>query len=303
VTKPIKDLSASVRQRLQNVAKADGRPFQEVLEYFAMERFLYRLSASPHAPRFTLKGALMFLAWHAPSTRPTRDIDLLGQMNHGVEVVVPVFREVCGQAVEPDGLSFDAESVVGEVINEDADYTGVRLTFLGWLQNARVSMQVDLGFGDVVTPAATMTEYPTILDFPAPRLLGYPKETAIAEKFEAMVKLGVLNSRMKDFYDIWSLSRQFEFEGASLLLAVKETFANRETKLPKEPTALTDQFTNTPGKQAQWAGFLRKSRLTNAPKALEQVIADLRPFLLPIAEAAGVGSDFSRHWTPSGPWR
>ena len=209
-----KNLPASVRQRLTNKARETDRPFQEVLQYFAMERFLYRLSRSRHADRFVLKGALMFTAWGAPASRPTKDIDLLARTDNAVEAVTAVMAEVCGQTVDADGLEFDVGSVAGEAIKEDADYPGVRVTFLVTLQNARVSMQIDVGFGDVVTPAATMTDYPVLLDFAAPHLLGYPRETVVAEKFEAMTKLGLLNSRMKDFYDLWLLARQFDFDGA-----------------------------------------------------------------------------------------
>ena len=163
-----------------------------------------------------LKGALMFRVWNAPVSRPTRDIDLLGRMESKVTAVVPVFQDVCNQTVEPDGMIFHADTVVGQAIKEDADYAGVRVTFLATLQNSRIAMQIDVGFGDVLTPAAVATDYPTILDLPAPRLKGYCRETVIAEKFQAMVKLGLANSRMKDFYDIWLLSQQFDFDGAIL---------------------------------------------------------------------------------------
>jgi hypothetical protein len=196
VTKPVKDIAASVRRRLMNAALASGRPFQEVLEYYAMERFLYRLARSGYAGRFVLKGALLFRAWGGAATRPTRDIDLLARVENTVEAVVPIFREVCGVAVEPDGMVFDPATMAGAVIREDADYSGVRVTFLGTLQNARVAMQIDLGFADVVTPGPVPTDYPVILEFPAPQLSGYPRETVVAEKFEAMVKLEALNSRM-----------------------------------------------------------------------------------------------------------
>ncbi len=178
--KPVKDVAASVRQRLQNVALKTNRPFQEVLEYFAMERFLYRLANSKHASRFVLKGALMFRAWNAPASRPTRDIDLLGRMESKVTAIVPVFKEVCNQAVEPDGLIFHADSVSGLAIKEDAASAGVRVTFRATLQNARIAMQIDVGFGDVLTPAAAAIDYPTILDLPAPRLKGYRRETVVA---------------------------------------------------------------------------------------------------------------------------
>jgi hypothetical protein len=303
VTKPLKDLAASVRQRLQNIARKANRPFQEVLEYFAMERFLYRLGCSQHAGRFVLKGALMFRVWNAPASRPTRDIDLLGKMDNRVDAVVPVVREVCGQAVEPDGLVFHADTVTGMSIREDAEYSGVRATFLATLQNARVAMQVDVGFGDVVTPAPIATDYPTLLDFPAPWLMGYSQDTAVAEKFEAMVKLGLLNSRLKDFYDIWLLCRQFEFDGPTLTLAVTKTFAQRRTAIVLEPVALTPAFATDSGKQAQWQAFLHKSKLDNVPVRLQAVVDLLNQFLLPVARASSGGSVFDQLWQPSGPWK
>jgi hypothetical protein len=304
VTKgPIRDVAASVRQRLLNRAKATNRPFQELLQYFAMERFLARLSRSQHASRFVLKGALMFTVWRAPASRPTKDIDLLGRMANTVDAVVPTIRDVCNQAVEPDGLVFHAESVAGTVIKEEADYSGVRVTFRVTLQNARVAMQIDIGFGDVITPGAGPVEYPSVLDFPAPRLLGYNRETAVAEKFEALVKLGLLNSRMKDFYDLWLVSREFRFDGPALMAAVTRTFANRGTDLDASPLALTAAFAGDRDKQAQWAGFLKKSRLTNAPADLPAVIDTLGPFLLPVAAAVHSSAPFDQVWTPPGPWQ
>jgi hypothetical protein len=302
VTRPPKDMAASIRGRLQDAARASRRPFQEVLEYYAMERFLYRLAQSPHAGRFVLKGALMFRVWGAPASRPTRDIDLLARLENTVEAVVPVFRDMCGFAVEPDGMVFDPASVAGALINEDADYAGVRVTFLGTLQNARVAMQVDIGFGDLVVPGPIPTDYPTLLTLPAPRLSGYPRETVVAEKFEAMVKLGLVNSRMKDFYDLWLLARQFDFDGGILARAVAQTFAHRKTTMPPLPFALTSAFAADPAKRAQWKGFVRRARLDGAPAELVAVTGELGPFLLPVAEAVTAGDPFDRRWQAGGPW-
>lgn len=297
-----KDIAASVRQRLQNNAKETGRPFQEVLQYFAMERFLYRLSKSSHAERFILKGALMLAAWQAPATRPTRDIDFLARMENSVDAVLQVVAEVCGQEVEPDGLVFDRESLAGVVIKEDADYEGVRITFRAYLQNARVPMQIDLGFGDVVFPAPLMTDYPTILGHPAPRLRSYCRETAVAEKFEAMTKLAQLNSRMKDFFDIWLLSRQFDFDGGTLANAILKTFVNRKTPIRPDAVALTRAFAEDETKVIQWKGFLRKSRLENAPDDLGEVVDSIAAFLLPVAAAIHDGRSFDGLWRSPGPW-
>ena len=297
-----KNLPASVRQRLANKAQETGRPFQEVLQYFAMERFLYRLSRSPHADKFVLKGALMFTAWGGLSSRPTKDIDLLARMDNTVEAVETVMREVCGQEVEADGLVFDTESVAGEAIKEDADYPGVRVTFLVTLLNGRLSMQIDMGFGDVVTPSAAMTGYPALLDFPAPLMLGYPRETVVAEKFEAMTKLGLLNSRMKDFYELWVLCQQFDFDGVTLATAIRRTFTHRKTAVVAHPTALTPTFGGDATKQTQWQGFLRKTRLNDLPTSLQSVIDELVLFLVPVAEAVKTGSTFNQVWTAPGPW-
>lgn len=300
--KPVKDVAASVRQRLLNQARATNRPFQEILQYFAMERFLYRLSLSPHATKFILKGALMFVVWKGPLSRPTKDIDFLARLDNSMNAVVTAIREVCNQVVEPDGLVFDTATIAGSTIREDADYSGVRVTFRVTLENARIAMQIDVGFGDVVTPAAKQTDYPTILELPPPRLLGYNRETMVAEKFEAMVKLGVLNSRMKDFFDIWIVSREFDFDGTALTKAVARTFANRGTAIDLRPAALTDEFANDPAKRAQWSGFLRKSKLTGVPEDLTVIVREIGAFLWPVAAAASATAPLKRHWPAQGPW-
>jgi predicted nucleotidyltransferase component of viral defense system len=301
--RPLKDVAASVRQRLLEKAKATNRPFQEVFQYYAMERFLYRLSQSPHGERFVLKGGLMFTLWNASGSRSTKDIDFLARTENSIEAVVPIIRAICSQSVEPDGLMFDEASIEGKLIKEDADYEGVRVKFLATLQNSRVTMQLDMGFGDVVFPGPKRTEYPVILDFPAPHVRAYSRETVVAEKLEAMVKLGQLNSRMKDFFDIWLLSRQFAFDGETLTKAVAKTFANRHTLIPDENLALIHTFADDPTKQTQWSGFLRKARIDNAPKDLPEVVEELRVFLEPVAEAARDGIVFVQKWTPPGPWK
>ena len=242
MTKPgTKNVGASVRQRLLNKARETGRPFSELLQYFAMERFLYRLSKSEYADKFVLKGALMLTAWNAPLLRPTMDIDLLGRIGNDIGAMTAIVREICAGHVEPDdGLVFDAATVQGERIAEAAEYEGVRVRFRATLDAARIQMQLDVGFGDIVVPAAVPTTYPTILDLPAPHLLAYSRETAIAEKFEAMVKLGELNSRMKDFFDIWLLSRSFDFDGPRLCEAIEKTFKRRGTRFARWRTCGVD---------------------------------------------------------------
>lgn len=298
----IKNVAASIRQRLLNVAQASGRPFQEVLQYFAMERFLYRLSLSPHADNFVLKGALMLTVWRASASRPTKDIDLLGRMSNHVDDLTSAIKDACRQAVELDGLDFDPDSVAGIVIKENADYEGVRVTFRGSLQSIPLPMQIDVGFGDIVFPIASMTEFPTILDHAAPRLRAYSRETTVAEKFEAMVKLGLLNSRMKDFYDVWLLSRQFDFDGGTLAAAIAKTFANRGTRVTPEPTAFSAAFSSNPAKKTQWQAFLRKSRLTEAPNDLAKVVEAIATFLAAPSAAVREGSPFAQVWSAPGPW-
>lgn len=230
--KNVSNLAASVQARLQNQARATKRPFQELLQYYAMERFLYRLSMTPHRARFLLKGALMLHVWDAPLARATKDLDFLGRLDNSLENLERVVREVCTADVEPDGMVFDPTTVKTERIKEDADYEGVRVRFVGLLGKARVAMQIDVGFGDVVTPGAVDITYPALLDFPAPSLSGYPRETVVAEKFQAMVYLRTLNSRMKDFYDVW-------------LLAGSSPSTARCSKMPSPPRSRTARQRST----------------------------------------------------------
>jgi hypothetical protein len=210
----------------------------------------YRLSQSPQRLRFTLKGALMLHVWNAPLARATKDHDFLGRMDNSLENLAHVVREICTTEVEPDGMVFDAATVRADRIKEDAGYEGVR--FVGFLGKARVAMQIDVGFGDVITPAAETITYPGLLDFPAAVLSGYPRETVIAEKFHAMVYLRTANSRMKDFYDVWLLASAFHFEGYQLARALRATFANRKTSIDVTPVAFTGDFTEQRSTVAQW---------------------------------------------------
>jgi hypothetical protein len=249
-----------------------------------------------------LKGALLLTVWRSPATRPTKDIDLLARMSNELAGVVAAVRSICGQEVEEDGLRFDAGSIAARAIREDADYEGVRVTFPCYLGRARVPMQIDLGFGDVMTPPPELTEFPALLEFAAPVLYAYSRETTIAEKFEAMTKLGEINTRMKDFFDIWLLSRQFDFDGETLRSAIDRTFSHRHSVLTVDSVALSESFATLPGKQQQWEAFLSRSRLVEAPARLSEVIGDLRKFLQPVISAAAEGVPFAKHWPPSGNW-
>jgi len=291
-----------VRQRLLNKARETDRPFNELLQYFAMERFLYRLSKSHYADNFVLKGALMLTVWKAPLSRPTIDIDLLGRIDNSIETIVEVTKEICRQEVEPDGIAFDVASIEAERIAEDADYEGIRVRFRGSLGTAQIVMQLDIGFGDILVPSPEPTNYPTILDLPAPQLLGYTKESTIAEKFEAMVKLGILNSRMTDFFDIRLMLRQFDFDGATLSAAIIKTFSTRGTSIQPEPITLTSTFAKDTDKAVQWRGFIRKNRLTDVPQNFPEVITPIASFLGPIAKTLAGGHSFRGTWKAPGPW-
>jgi hypothetical protein len=278
----VKNMGASVRQRLLNYGKATNKPFSEVLQYYAMERFLYRLSVSPHAETFLLKGALLLTAWKAPISRPTMDIDLLGRTDNDVDTIVGLMREVALFEVADDGVVFEESSFVGGPIREDADYAGVRTTFTGRVDAARIHMQIDIGFGDVVTPGPERLNYPTILDFPAPLLSGYSRETVMAEKLQALTQLRLTNTRMKDYFDLWLLSRQPELNKATLRRAIERTFENRKMAIESEPIGLSNVFGADPAKQIQWKAFLKRSALTEAPENLTVVVDEIRLFFKPI---------------------
>lgn len=221
MNKPVVNMSASVRQKLLNLARERKEDFGLVLTKYGIERVLYRIAKSKHRGTFILKGALLFELWTEQRYRPTRDADFLARGENSLEKFARIFREVCETHVEDDGLRFDAATVTAERIAEDADYHGIRVKFAGFLENARIRIQIDLGFGDVITPQPVEREIPSMLDMPTGKLLTYPQESVIAEKFEAMVSLGLANSRMKDFYDLWSLSRDFAVQGLPIADAVK----------------------------------------------------------------------------------
>lgn len=265
-----------------------------------MERFLYRLSQSPHADKFILKGALMLRAWRSPLFRPTMDIDVLGKTSNQEDSIIAQIRDIISVSVVPDGLIFDPASIQAERITEDADYEGIRIRFRGSLGSARVNMQIDIGFGDVIFPGPVESDLPTMLDFPAPRLLGYSRESAIAEKFEAMLKLGELNSRMKDFYDIWLLCRQFDFEGERLAEAIRLTLERRGTLLTDVIVPFSEEFAKA--KQVQWAAFCKRLQQEYLPEEFLQVVSVVEAFVAPIASALLDGTPPPVKWTAPGTW-
>jgi len=302
--KEIKNIEASVKAQLQNKAKETNRPFAEILRYYGMERFLYRFSKSKYADRFVLKGALLFAVWQIPERRTTLDIDFLGRFDNQVAVIETVIKDVCNIVVAPDGLMFDSSVVQGRKIKEDADYEGVRVKFTGFLESARIPMQIDVGFGDIVHPKIRVVDYPVILDFPKPHLKGYPQESVISEKFEAMIKLGLLNSRMKDFYDIWLMMRQFEFKGANLVEAIKKTFKHRKTDIPKNKPLFADEiYDEKSDRQTLWSAFLKKGDIQHAPDTLSVTAKEIEKFLYEPIMALNENVKFDKTWMSSKGWQ
>jgi len=300
--KNIKNIAASVRGRLQNIVRDTKRPFAEVLQYYGMERFLYRLSRSEHRQRFILKGALLFTVWDVQSRRTTVDIDFLAYADNAIAKMEAVIRDVCNAGVVSDGVEFAPGSVKGEKIKENADYEGVRIKFMGHLGTARIPMQIDIGFGDAVAPKPEAIDYPAILDFPKPRLRGYAFETVVAEKFEAMIKLGALNSRMKDFYDVWLLIRQFVFDGRRLSGAIARTFKNRNMGLPEAlPFFAPEIYSEESDRNRIWWAFLEKNELREPAKLREAAVV-IENFLQPVLDAIVTGKDFKYSWKSPGPW-
>ena len=304
---PPSNLPASIRARRLAHSREAGEDFGLILSRFAAERLLYRIAQSEHRNRFFLKGALLFALWEGNPHRPTRDVDLLGQGSSDVDELAAVFRTLCAMTVEPDGLEFDPASVQAFEIREDHHYDGVRVKLTATLSGARVDMQVDIGFGDAVTPPATEVSFPTLLDLPAPRLNVYPIETVIAEKLEALVSLGIANSRMKDFYDLAFVARRRALSASILVEAVRATFGRRRTTLPEAlPIGLADEFAEDSEKIMQWSAFVRRARLSDATD-LRSVVLLLREFLWPIVQYARIAEAAADTegllWAPGGPWR
>ena len=276
-----RNLAASVQARLLNLARSSSRDYGQVLTRFALERLLYRLSISEHADHFLLKGALLFDLWFDMPLRPTRDIDLLGFGVSETPHLIGVFQDLCGLEVD-DGMVFVADSLNAQEIRKAANYSGVRVTLRAQLGPSKASIQIDVGYGDAVTPAPEKAAYPVLLDeFAAPLLRVYPRETVVAEKLETIVLLGIANSRMKDYFDLWVLCKHTHGESSLLKQAIHATFQRRGTPLPKAlPVGLSKEFALDTQKQQQWRAFLKKNRLDEV--ALQSVVEDLRLWLAPL---------------------
>lgn len=294
----MKNVAASVRARLLNLARSSGEPLAALMEQYVTGRFLYRLMNSDYGDRFILKGAQLFRLWDAQMHRPTRDLDFLGFGESSVEIMQRTFEEIVHAIIVPDdGLEWGDVSTAP--IRDDLKYGGVRAHIKVVLDGAKVTLQIDVGYGDSITPEASEIEWKSLLDFPSARLLAYPVETVVAEKFEAAVSLEMENSRMKDFFDLDWLARHQEFDCELLGMAIRNTFERRQTQLPTEPpVALTEMFSLDPMKQTQWSAFLRKGRLEG--DSLEEVIERLRVFLEPFYSNEKQASTL--RWVPGGEW-
>ena len=281
------NVAASVRARLLNVAKAQGVDFNQVLVRFALERILYRMTLSQHADRFLLKGALLFTLWYDMPHRATRDADLLGFGASDLVSVAETFRDIAAVAVD-DGIAFDPASVTVEEIRKEAGYGGVRVIIAGELAKARCKTQIDVGFGDAVTPAPVDSVYPVLLDdLPAPRLRAYPTYTVIAEKLHAIAQLGMTNSRLKDYFDLSVLLERETLDTDLLAQAIKATFERRCISVPDAvPIGLTDEFAHDPSRQSLWLAFLKKNELL--PEPLPAIVDRLRSALAPALNRAAL---------------
>lgn len=282
-TESSRNLAVSVRARLKQRADATKQDFNLTLTHYGLERLLYRLSVSSHANSFLLKGALLFFLWYDVPHRPTRDVDLLGYGADDVESLVAVFQAIAGIPVD-DGIAFDARSVKGSEIRKQAGYNGVRVDMRAMLDGARIALQIDVGFGDTVTPGPQNVSYPVLLaEFAAPQLRAYPKYTVVAEKLHAVCVLGLANTRMKDYFDLGVLLQDAELQDVELRRAVAATFARRGTVLPSDtPAGLRNEFAEDAAKQIQWQAFLKKNRLDGMP------LTDLVNMLRARLEAVGV---------------
>ena len=286
MTKQPTNLAASVHRRLLDGARTRAEDFQLTLLRYGCERLLYRLGSSPHARGFVLKGAMLFLLWQDQLYRPTRDIDLEGFGDVDADRVHQVFVEVCGIDCPEDALRFAPETVAATPIRTSQDYGGIRVTLLAWLGKARIPLQIDIGFGDTITPPPKLATLPTLLPMPAPRLRTYPLETVVAEKFEAMARLGRANSRMKDFRDLAVLAARCRFDGALLTRAVRSTFAQRRTDVALAAEALTEDFYEDAALVQRWRAFFRQQPTVDEALAEFAAVGEqLRRFLHPLAEA------------------
>lgn len=299
-----KNSAASVSQRLINLSKKRGEDPNLVFIRYAIERLLYRISCSAQSDKFILKGAMLFATWTGRPHRPTKDLDLLGFGDASAEQLRNIFSQICQTKVEPDGLEFNSDTIQITEIREEVEYPGQRIRIESKLGNARIKIQIDVGFGDSIVPEPIELDYPTLLDMPSPHIRAYPIETVVAEKLETIVSKGMVNSRMKDFFDLRTMASEFQFDGHHLTEAIRATFTRRRTPIPhSEPAAFTDEFYTNADKQIQWTAFLRTGKLETGLLELAQVTDEIRSFLLEPMVAAANDESFTKNWAPGGPWK
>jgi predicted nucleotidyltransferase component of viral defense system len=301
---PPRNIAASIRRRLLNLSKVAGVDYNQLLIRYAIERLLYRLSRSGHRESFVLKGAMLFAIWEGSPHRPTQDVDLLGFGDPSPDRMASVFREVCETSVEDDGIVFAPESVTAGQIRAADEYGGIRVHLNASLGGAAIRVQADIAFGDVVTPASSESNYPTLLpNQPVPHLRVYPRETVVAEKLEAIAKLGMLNTRFKDYYDLKYLADRFGFDGATLARAISATFERRATAIPPAlPAGLSPAFGGNPVKQTQWAAFRRRQAIAKDLPDLPGIVAEINRFVESPLLAASTKKPFNFHWDKTRGW-
>jgi hypothetical protein len=300
---PLKNVAASVRDRLLNVMTEKGQDYNVLLTRYAIERLLFRLAASKYRTQFILKGAMLFAAWQHVPHRVTKDVDLLGFGDSSPDALKAVFAEICVEPVDDDGVVFDPASVQAEPIRAEEVYVGVRVTFQGMLGSARLHVQVDVGYGDGFAVEPVMLQIPSLVGMPAPEVRAYRMETSIAEKFEAAVTLGLLNTRMKDYFDLWHLAKGFAFDGQAVSESIRATFERRAKALPESvPVGFSEEFWSDPRRQAMWDSFCKKSVRTKPFPTLEEVVRFVAGFIIPPALAASKAESFPQHWQAGGPW-
>jgi len=296
-----KDIVASVRGRLLNLARNSGKPFEQTLILYGLERFLFRLSKTSYKDKLILKGGLLLVGLRLPQARPTRDIDFLGLMEGDIEDLSNAIRQI-GNRDFDDGLKFDFDELSYEIMSPDSEAPGLRFKFFGYLGQARIPMQIDVGFGDIVVPETKEIDFPTLLDMEPPKLLAYSLESVVAEKFEAALDLADLNSRMKDFYDIRALSHRYSFDGLVLQEAIVATCSRRNTPIHVKAELFSRRFADRPDKQTQWGAFIRKGMFDSVPEGFAQLMTEVGSFLLPVAKSCENNVSFSSTWQPGGPW-
>lgn len=298
----VANLPASVLDRLRNIAQQEGRPFQEILTLYGLERFLYRLSKSEFRDRFVLKGALVMLTWDGGINRSTRDMDFRAFVPADPEEIEKIIREICAVDGDADAVDFDRESIIVEPIIDQGDYPSFRARFQGRIDRTVLPVQLDISLSGVMIPEPEVIFYPTFLGHPKPKLRAYRVETIVAEKVEAMVQLGLVNTRMKDFYDLFTISNRFDLQASILDAAIRATFSDRQTGLDDSPAGLSQSFVEA--NQDQWRAFLRRIGDPRSGKLdFDEVAERIRAFILPILKSAKGGSArVPGFWDPSSGW-